>query len=259
MAVFKQFLLFSFLCILSSAPKANVISLDLCTDHWVLWFIKPEYIAGLSHLSKNPRLSALSHAAKKHPTHTGDPEEITHLNGTHILVDSYLHPFKKNMLEKLGYKVIVLPSLQTPLDLQKRLALLKKELPPHFFKEIEPLPAPSTSNHSPPKTAFLITSSGDLAGKNTPGDLLLSKLGLKNAARHTGHHPNCAEELLTRSADLILISESAQCPHKKITYIKKLLARTPKKVVTLPQKVLLCPGPWHRKTLEEINTLNQLG
>lgn len=242
MAVFKRTLL---ILLLSPALHCQVVSLDLCADQWALWALKPEQIAGLSHLAKNPKFSAQSKVAQSFKTHTGDPEHIACLTPTYLLADTYLHPFKKNLFEKLGFKVLILPPLKTHEDIKNRLAFLKEHLPPHVFKESLTLDASPQPTH----TAFILSANGALEGKRTPGDLLLNQLGIKNAAPHTGTRQNPLEYILNAPTPVVLIPEST---HKHTQFSETVLRAHGKKVCKVPASLMLCPGPWSKKDLEAI-------
>jgi hypothetical protein len=221
----------------------NVLSLDLCSDQWILWAIKSQYISGVTYLAKKPKMSLHAKQAKEIPAHAGDPEKISHLKTTYVIADSYIHPFKKQILEKLNFKLIILPPLQKPADFHHRLEILKSKLPSYYFKENLSIPSSSQEDQE----ALILSYDGTLEGQKGHGSILLQMMQFQNTAPHIKSLKNCNEYILMSQTPIIFMPQSS---HKNSSYLRTILKKRGKKVCVYPQSLGLCPGPWAKKKID---------
>lgn len=241
------------LCFLALQTQAKVLSLDVCTDQWVLAFIKPDHIAALTYLSHNPQFSLAASKAKQHPIHNGSLEDIQRLNPKYLIVEGFIHPFKKSAYQQKGWQVLVLPPLRCAADFQKRLTFLKENLPAHYFKtNLSKLDLTPTPQH--PQTAVCISSSGQAQGPNTPGDIFLKAQGLQNHITKPGLHPTDLEALLSHPPAIIFIADLG---HRQTQHLKKALRSKKKQHTDIDPRFLLCPTPWHLRALQSKLKQNQ--
>jgi len=246
MAVFRWL---SFFCVLTyHACVGQLVSLDVCADQWVLELIKPQYISALSHLAQNCQFSHLAEDAQTLPTHNGSLDQIQKLAPCYLIADGFLHPFKKKSFEKKGWKVIVLPPIREVKDFTHRIKVLRRHLPPHYFKESDK--SHGMLHHAPHahKSALIISSAGQIHGQYTPGDMLLKSIGLKNQARHIGLQPITIGTVCADPPSMILI---ADLDHRQTRYLKKILKQRAQPYTDLDPKFLMCPTPWHLKHLSK--------
>jgi iron complex transport system substrate-binding protein len=222
--------------------------LDVCADQWVLELIKPQYISALSHLAQNPQFSYLAEDAQAFPRHNSSLEQIQKLAPRYLIADGFLHPFKKKSFEKKGWKVIVLPPIRAIKDFTQRTKVLRGHLPPHYFKESDKSHAMIPHASHTHKSVLVISSSGQIHGQHTPGDLLLKSTGLKNQAGHIGLQPMTIEAVCSDPPSMILIAE---LDHRQTRYLKKILKQRAQPYTDLDPKFLMCPTPWHLKHLSK--------
>ncbi|MAP25052.1 MAG: hypothetical protein CMM87_05940 [Rickettsiales bacterium] len=241
------------LCFLALHSQAKVLSLDVCTDQWILALIKPDHIAALTYLSHNPQFSLAAPKAKQYPIHNDSLEDIQRLNPKYLIVEGFIHPFKKTAYQQKGWQVLVLPPINCAADFQKRLTFLKENLPARYFKTNLPkfdlIPTPQQ-----PQTAVCISSSGQAQGPNTPGDIFLKAQGLKNHITKPGFHPTDPEALLSHPPAMIFIADLG---HRQTQYLKKNLRSKKQQHTDIDSRFLLCPTPWHFQALQSKLKQNQ--
>lgn len=111
----------AFLVLLSSlltVPQAvakplRIASLNLCSDQLLMMLVEPERIISLSHYITDPQYSFMTQYVGTTPTNQGDAEEIIPLKPDLILAGRYSAREGTQMLQRLGYNVVVLDLPQT--------------------------------------------------------------------------------------------------------------------------------------------------
>ena len=107
-------LLSFFVCLsLSSAAFAapglpRIVSLNLCADPYLMAFADKTQIAALTHLSRDPDLSAYAEAAKAFPVSDGRIESLVDLNPDIVVVSSWSDPMRNALIERLGFQVLAM-------------------------------------------------------------------------------------------------------------------------------------------------------
>jgi iron complex transport system substrate-binding protein len=102
----------------ASAEPRRVASLNLCTDELVLLLARPDQIASISYLSRDPRESALWQMARLHPSNDGGFLSIAALKPDLIVVMGGGPRDRATLASRIGARLLDLPYPQTIADLQ---------------------------------------------------------------------------------------------------------------------------------------------
>jgi iron complex transport system substrate-binding protein len=104
----------------TSAPAAprRAVSLNLCTDDLLLLLARPDQIASISYLSRDPRESALWRMARLHPFNDGGFLSIAALRPDLVIVMGGGPRDRATLASRIGARLLDLPYPQTLADLQ---------------------------------------------------------------------------------------------------------------------------------------------
>lgn len=115
-----HWLLPSLLCLvqlLAAAPAMakpmRIASLNLCSDQLLMMLVEPQRIVSLSHFIADPQYSFMTQHVGTTPTNHGDAEEIIPLEPDLVLAGRYSAREGTQLLQRLGYNVVVLDLPQT--------------------------------------------------------------------------------------------------------------------------------------------------
>ena len=95
--------------LLSAASALRVASLNLCTDEYLLLLARPEEIASVSFLSRDPRESVLWREAQRHPGNRGSLESALEHRPTLVLTMGGGGRSTAMIARRLGIRVLDLP------------------------------------------------------------------------------------------------------------------------------------------------------
>lgn len=111
--------LLSFLICFSLSPMAfaatglpRIVSLNLCADPYLMAFAAKSQIAALTHLSRDPDLSADAEAAQNFPISDGQIETLVDLQPDIVIVSSWSDPLRNALIERLGFQLLVMDAAQ---------------------------------------------------------------------------------------------------------------------------------------------------
>jgi iron complex transport system substrate-binding protein len=97
----------------TSAAAERVASIGLCADQAVTALLDEDRIAALSPQARDPKLSVVAKAAERLPTIAPSAEAVL-TTGADVVAANYYGDFKTiAMLERLGVKVVRVPSAET--------------------------------------------------------------------------------------------------------------------------------------------------
>jgi iron complex transport system substrate-binding protein len=103
------------------APPARVVSMNLCTDQLALLLAAPGQLVSVSHLSHDPRGSAMTEAARAVPANHGRAEEIYLLAPDLVVAGTFSSRASVDMLRRLGVPVAVFAPAASLEDVAARL------------------------------------------------------------------------------------------------------------------------------------------
>ena len=196
------------LCLLllgSSAEAApqRVMSVNLCTDQYLMLVADPAQIASVSHLAFDPAISFMAAEAAHHPQNPGTAEEALGLRPDLILSSQYSSPSLTAMLERLGFRVERFPVATDEAGILANLGrigrLLGREqraaaLADEFRRRIA---AATATGPLPTTTALFYQPGGYTAGAATLQDTALRLAGLVNLAARLGYQGHGVIDLET--------------------------------------------------------------
>ena len=112
MRILLAFLLCFCLPIAAFAANAlpRLVSLNLCADPYLMAFADKNQIAALTHLSRDPHLSAHAKAARQFPVSDGQIESLVDLQPDIVIVSSWSDPMRNALIERLGFRLVALDS-----------------------------------------------------------------------------------------------------------------------------------------------------
>lgn len=90
---------------LEAAP-ARVVSMSVCTDQLAMLVAAPGQLVSVSHLARDPSMSAMSAEARAYEANHGRAEEIYLLQPDVVLASTYSNRATVAMLERVGIEVV---------------------------------------------------------------------------------------------------------------------------------------------------------
>ncbi|WP_300974644.1 ABC transporter substrate-binding protein [Sphingomonas sp. LHG3406-1] len=100
--------------VLAAEAAVRVASLNLCTDEQLLLLAQPGEIVSVSHLSQEPRETALWRQARRYPVNDGSLESVMRHRPTLILSMGGSGRARAALAERLGVRLLDLPYPQSP-------------------------------------------------------------------------------------------------------------------------------------------------
>lgn len=97
----------------ANAKPLRIASLNLCSDQLLMMLVEPQRIVSLSHFIKDPQYSFMTQHVGDTPTNYGSAEEIIPLQPDLVLAGRYSAREGTQLLQRLGYNVVVLDLPQT--------------------------------------------------------------------------------------------------------------------------------------------------
>jgi iron complex transport system substrate-binding protein len=92
-------------------PPQRIVSVNLCTDQFVLALADREQIAGISRAAKDTHYSALVARAEGLPDHRGAAEEIVMMAPDLVVAGAYANRQTVHLLDRLGIAILNVPSV----------------------------------------------------------------------------------------------------------------------------------------------------
>lgn len=243
-------------CARAGEPPRRIVSMNLCTDQLLLMLVEPSRIAAVSHLARDPSLSALAEEARRFPIVHSNAEEVLRADPDLVLAGPWTTRATVDLLRRLGRTVAIVPLAQ---DLDgvragvREVARLTgteargEEIVAAFDRrrmEIERLAATEV------RTAVVYHVAGLASGTGTLADAVLRAAGLRNAAQAARLDAKGAlalERLVAEPPDLIVLGHAedeyrtVQADNLRHPALARLLARVPSAHV--PQRLMICPSP----------------
>jgi iron complex transport system substrate-binding protein len=96
----------------SASGLPRIVSLNLCADPYLMAFAAKNQIVALTHLSRDPDLSAYADAAQAFPVSDGQIENLIELQPDIVIVSSWSDPMRNALIERLGFQLLALDAAQ---------------------------------------------------------------------------------------------------------------------------------------------------
>lgn len=253
------------------ASPQRIVSLNLCVDQILIDLVPKERIAALSFLATDKAMSAVADRARSFRRVRGEAEGVIALNPDLVIVGTYSTPATRNLLQRLGKRVV---TVEQPATINGMRALVKRladlvgapekgrDMIAAFDRRIRnataSIPANETVGTGAP-TALAMEVNSIVS---TPGTLL------DDALKHAGVH-NTAQELVIGSGGKVPLETIVTHPPDVLVFantpedFKTVLAdnlRHPvladlsktRPVVTLPMWGTLCGTPYVATAVERL-------
>jgi iron complex transport system substrate-binding protein len=255
--------LFAILTILTSplaaaaAEPQRVVSINVCTDQYLLALADREQIAALSPYASDRGLAFFAERADGIPTTSGAAEAVLTHDPDLVLTGTFTKRATRAMLERLGYRVLDIPPAQSWQDVRDTTRTVAEALghPERAERWIAALDAALASVRAagPPEgrlRALNYQRRGYATGTDTLMNRLFTVAGLENAAAEAGIRAvrQLSLETVVRLRPDILVFDR---PDIDLTDVGSDLLRHPalaravpdSRQIVLPQRLTVCGGP----------------
>ena len=230
------------LLVSTSAQANGVVSLNLCTDQFLL-ALAPGRIAALSFLARDKALSVFADAAQSHPWVRADAEAVLALAPDLVLAANWGAQPTLSALERHGTRVVRsnLPQSFAAIRAETvRLGHLlgvdarAADLLARMDKTLAGVPA------RPPIDAVLLEPRGYTGQAGSLTDAIIGAAGLRNVS--IGMRMGL-EQLATQRPALLVTADAPSYPSLATDFLRHpVLADIP--IRRLPPALLACGGPW---------------
>lgn len=254
---------------LAAAPS-RVVSLNLCTDQYLLLLADRSQIAALSQLADDPEQSYYARRAAGLPQHNGQADAIAALQPDLILSGQYSNRTASQLLKRLDYPVreIAHPqNLEQVIDQIRQLGQLLGQTAraTRIIQQMEQQLTGLANEVRPPDVSspslLQYSAGGFTTGPATLTGELIRRAGWRNSASDAGiqyYGRLNLEQVLQLAPDHLLDTANPQQQWSAAQHLldHPVLQRSPKPDgrLELPARLWNCGGPM---LIDAINTLKQ--
>lgn len=199
----------------AQAAPLRVLSMNLCTDQLAMLVAAPGQLVSVSHMARDPLVSAMAAEAASLPVNNGQAEDILRHRPDLVLASAYSAPVTLDMLRRLGIPVAVFPPENDMEGVRANLRLMgavlgreaeAQAIIDRFDTDLAALAALPASG----RRAALYGANGYTSGRGSLADAILSAAGLTNVAAELGMSQGGVlplERLVMARPDLVLTSQ----------------------------------------------------
>jgi iron complex transport system substrate-binding protein len=227
-----------------SQAAERVVSLNLCTDQWLV-LLAPEKVAGLSPLARDPALSFVADAAARLPVIRASAEAVMDRHPDLVLGARFGAQTTLALLERAGLRVERLdiptdfPGIRVALRAVATLLDVPERAGPLIAAMDAALPLP-LSPQVPPIQALVWEPRGWTSGPGTMMDTVVRAAGMVDAG--SGRREGL-EALLRHPPDLLVLPE-VDAGASLATEMLRHPAVRGIPVRSVPTALTICPGPF---------------
>jgi len=260
----------------SDGPQ-RIVSLNMCVDQILIDLVAKDRIAALSFLATDRTMSAVAERAKNYPRVKGAAEGVLALDPDLVIAGSYSTPATRNLLQRLGKRVVVVKQPATIEGVRNLITQLADlvgapkrghEMIAAFDQRLHKATAEDARAKSPgraksaganPPTALAVQVNSIVSMPGTLLDDALTRAGLKNSARDLvrGKSGRVPLELIVRHPPDVLVMANAPEDFKTVLadnlrhpVLDTLTKNRP--VVSLPMWSTLCGTPYVVTAVERL-------
>lgn len=237
---------------LTYAQAQRIVSLNVCTDQFLLLLAERQRIASITWLSADPEESPLAEQARGIALNYGQAEDIIPLQPDLILAGTYTARFTVELLRQRGYRMELIPPAVNLAQLSRSLRQTAEligardrgeALLAEFERELQTLAPIDRVRPS----ALLYAGRGYTAGVHSLETDLLTAVGLRNQAAELGlDHSGFVdlERLLSQPPDLLVISRyhrgNASLATRLLQHPALQQGLRDRHIIELPARLLSC-------------------
>ncbi len=248
---------------LAAAPE-RVVSLNLCVDQYLLALADREQIAALTQFASDPEVSAAAEHAEGIRQIRGTAEEVVRLNPDLVLGGSLTRRETRNMLRRMGYRIVDVPTADTFEAVRQTTQELANILghPDRGERLIEQLDSeigngPRQLEKAP--RALYYQRRGFANGSRSLVSEIMAAAGLRNMADELGLQGTGRvdlEAVVRARPDYLLVDSLAPRLEDQGTYLLRhpaLLKSVPsERRIAVPQAFVICGGPMTASAIEHL-------
>lgn len=196
----------------SNGALPRIVSASLCGDYYLLALADHQQIVALSALARDADMSLFADRAQSYAQFDGRLENLLQWNADLVIVSAYTPKSRRDLMEKLGYRLFVLDGAQSLDETRREARRLGQAIGRGAYVEkwLVDLDTAIAQLPRPTKALRLLAYDrrGVTAGAGHLIDDMIRLLGHENAAaaRIANSQPLSLEHVLTLSPDLVLLS-----------------------------------------------------
>jgi iron complex transport system substrate-binding protein len=236
-----------------AAPPKRVVSINLCTDQLVMALAAPDTIRSVSWVAADPALSNFASEARRYPLNRGSLEEVVALRPDLVVSMAGRAGRMRFRLARLG---IAYDELQPPDDfagLRRMVGDLAARLgtPARGAAMLGRLDRAWALLASAPHRGrvLLYGPNGATFGRRTLPGAVLAQAGWTNVADAMGIPTYGTVPLervaLARPDEVAVLDPGGGASLARRQIHHPILRQGGREVVVIPQRLVLCPGPWN--------------
>lgn len=198
-------------------PPVRVVSQTVGTDELLLALAESGQVAALSHLSRDPRFSAVAKAAEAYPQiPPAGAEGILRHRPTLVLITNYSQPELVAQLDRLHIRLLRFDHFNTLQEVYANLRMLARELGAEAKADALIARCEARVGElarrlkgATPVRVLVPSQYGFTAGRDTTFQDLCDHAGALNVAAEAGlagHAPNPSEAMLTWKVDRLVLA-----------------------------------------------------
>ena len=240
----------------ADGKPSRIVSINLCADQLLLSLADSQQILSLSSFATDPTLSYLAEKAKQFPHDAGNAESVVGLNPDLVLAGRFTRLATREMLGRLGYRVVLLDTARS-VDASIKQIREIAELVGHIQRgealigEIETAQREAEARAASQRhTVAFYQRRGYVTGGDTlTGDLLrivgLTNTGGSLAGKSGGFVP--LEKLIADASDYIIMSATSRAAEDQgsalLAHPALVELYPPERRIVLPDRLTVCAGP----------------
>lgn len=240
----------------SAEVPERIVSLNLCTDQYLLALADRDQIAAVTKLATDPGMSAAADLAAGLPRTAGSAEEVIALEPDLVLGGTFSLRSSRMLLERMGYDVLALPpdeSFAAIRETARRLAdaVGHPERGERLVAELDAAIASARASRGRDRpTALYYQRRGFANGSRSLVSEIMEAAGLRNLAADLGLTYTGRVELervVAAEPDYLLVDSLTPRVDDQGSYMLRhpALVRTvsPSRRLVLPRALVICGGP----------------
>jgi iron complex transport system substrate-binding protein len=238
----------------AQAPQ-RVVTVNLCLDQLALRLAAPGQLAGVSWLSRDPRLSVLADRARAVAPVRASAESILDLRPDLVIFDDAAHATVKRLLRGAGVRVFEVPWAASLDDAEVLIARMAAALGRDaagqaLVADMREQRRRLTWQGPPTATAAVLQANRGTAGRGSLMDELLRLTGFRNLAAELGiaaYGRLPLESVLAGRPDVLVLDGAVNAnPARATEFVDHhalLSLAGQARLVSMPMKYSICAGP----------------
>lgn len=190
----------------------KIVSLNACTDEWLLQLALPSQIAGVTRFNHSELSNQILEANPQIPYLRSEIESILRVDPQIVLAGPFSSAELVAQLNRLNVSVLNIPvprnwdELETVMTQVADLTNGDKNLK-RIQGKIKRLKAFQVQSPWKNKKAVFWSAAGHVSGKNTFENTILETLGMENAAQFEGFSFFSLERLIALNPDVVIVTQ----------------------------------------------------